>query len=192
MSESESTQIWDEEENSEVQSDAVFGEALASLEEHLQEHHEENELYDEESQEAVMYEDGVDFEPEASDADEPEASVFAEATEEEADLNPELETELEAALSETGDTAEFEDYPSFEEETELETEAAPEAEAEAPVAADNGNSASAGDETDDFNLATLTQLVDEIRHESQRVSEMKESVAKALSLIQEMSESLKS
>lgn len=46
--------------------------------------------------------------------------------------------------------------------------------------------------TGDFNLTTLTQLVDEIRQESQRVTEMKESVNKALTLIQEMSESLQS
>jgi hypothetical protein len=45
---------------------------------------------------------------------------------------------------------------------------------------------------DEFNLSTLNQLVDEIRQESERVAEMKASVVKALALIHEMSESLKS
>ena len=54
------------------------------------------------------------------------------------------------------------------------------------------SSAPAGPAVDEFNLSTLNQLVDEIRQESQRVSEMKASVVKALALIHEMSESLKS
>lgn len=82
----------------------------------------------------------------------------------------------------------LEDYSAFEE-----AEVAPVEEmavAEESATAPASTSLSQG--ADDFNLATLNQLVDEIRQESQRVSDMKASVAKALSLIQEMSESLKS
>ena len=74
-------------------------------------------------------------------------------------------------------------------EEEMATEAVEEANApEAAPAEHAGNDS----ETNDFNLATLNQLVDEIREESQRVAEMKQSVSEALQLIQEMSESLKS
>lgn len=95
--------------------------------------------------------------------------------------------------------ADFAAYPSYEEaEEEMDTAyEAPEAtEAHEPVVQHQASPLAAlagGHEgADDFNLATLTQLVDEIRQESDRVSEMKESVARALALIQEMSESLKS
>lgn len=88
--------------------------------------------------------------------------------------------------------ADFAAYPSYEETEEdmdsYSTPVAEEAPADSPMSAMMGGH----EGTDDFNLATLTQLVDEIRQESDRVSEMKESVARALSLIQEMSESLKS
>lgn len=98
--------------------------------------------------------------------------------------------------------ADFAAYPSYEEaEEEMDTayeapEAAIDDVPEPVVQQDQASPLSAlagGHEgADDFNLATLTQLVDEIRQESDRVSEMKESVARALALIQEMSESLKS
>jgi len=84
--------------------------------------------------------------------------------------------------------AELDAYPAFDEAEE-------DAVAEAVVVAEESysepESPSLSQGADDFNLATLNQLVDEIRQESQRVSDMKASVAKALSLIQEMSESLK-
>lgn len=109
-------------------------------------------------------------ESEAEPADEPAAEVaYADETEL-------VEEELDA-------------YPAFDEAEE-------EAVAEAVVVAEESysepESSSLSQGADDFNLATLNQLVDEIRQESQRVSDMKASVAKALSLIQEMSESLKS
>ncbi|MEZ0375232.1 MAG: hypothetical protein ACAI44_39460, partial [Candidatus Sericytochromatia bacterium] len=110
---------------------------------------------------------------------------------------PPVESEDEGYLAEEEPaTTDFAAYPSYEEPEESfeeDVEEAPEpvahhAPVEAPMAAMVGGH----DSTDDFNLATLTQLVDEIRQESDRVSEMKESVARALALIQEMSESLKS
>jgi len=96
--------------------------------------------------------------------------------------------------------ADFAAYPSYEEaeeemDTAYEAPAAAEEEAPEPVAHQESPMAAlvgGHDSADDFNLATLTQLVDEIRQESDRVAEMKESVARALALIQEMSESLKS
>jgi hypothetical protein len=113
---------------------------------------------------------------EAEPADEPAGEVaYADEAEvvEETEL---VEEELDA-------------YPAFDEAEE-------EAVAEAVVVADESysepQSSALSQGADDFNLATLNQLVDEIRQESQRVSDMKASVAKALSLIQEMSESLKS
>ncbi|MBF2052340.1 MAG: hypothetical protein IGS03_02615 [Candidatus Sericytochromatia bacterium] len=185
MSESESTQIWDEEGNLEAQDNAAFGDALASLEEQLQQH-DDQELYDEEEQEIVMAEEGLSHAPELSESDEPETVSYAEALDShEAEAS---ETDSDDVSSEA---AVFEDYPSFDEgeEEALYAEDAGES-AEASPTSGNGMGSESG--TDDFNLATLTQLVDEIRHESQRVSEMKASVAKALNLIQEMSESLKS
>lgn len=171
MNESESTQIWDDEENFEVQDNAAFGDALASLEEQLQEH-DNQELYDEEAQEVVMFEEGL--------SQETPASHF---------------TENSSAEDTLAFESEFEAYPSFE-EAEAD-EALNETSSSQDDHGNNGhqNVSNEGEQegaTDDFNLATLTQLVDEIRHESQRVSEMKASVAKALNLIQEMSESLKS
>lgn len=262
----------------------AFSDALASLEEHLQEHQEENELYDEEAQENLMYEEGTPEEDGLFVGDELEAaldSAFtdpnegsfaapteAAATDSSAEDYSELDDELdnlftdpnegsfaaptEAAAEDSSEaeesseesTEDFEDYPSYEdsyedsdedtvaaesaeetaeetieeeaakpefaeaddmdEEAEFEADAAEEAEvmeevavaeeaapteAEShPMAAMIGHDGGASD----FNLATLNQLVEEIRQESQRVSDMKESVAKALNLIQEMSESLKS
>lgn len=91
---------------------------------------------------------------------------------------------------------ELDAYPSYEEPEAMdpyETETAATMVEDAPEPADEPMMPMGGHEgTDDFNLATLTQLVDEIRQESDRVAEMKESVARALALIQEMSESLKS
>lgn len=185
MSESESTQIWEEEENLEAQDNAAFGDALASLEEQLQQH-DDQELYDEEEQEIVMTEEGLSHAPELSESDEPETVSYAEALE-----STEAETPAADAADVSLEPEVFEDYPSFE---DAEDEALPaEHESEsAEATANSGNGMGAESGADDFNLATLTQLVDEIRHESQRVSEMKASVAKALNLIQEMSESLKS
>lgn len=103
-----------------------------------------------------------------------------------------LDQELDAAFQEETVNVPVE---SFEEElAESEPEPAFEAEVQEPVVADIPEPvvAAGHDSNDSFNLATLTQLVDEIRQESHRVSEMKASVARALSLIQEMSESLKS
>lgn len=183
MSESESTQIWDEEENLEAQDNEAFGDALASLEEQLQEH-DSQELYDEEEQDMVMAEEGLNHAPEFSETDEPETVSYAEALEaEDAEASESDETEASA------EAEIFEDYPSFEDSEEI-SEAEALDSAESGHMPSNGSGAESG--ADDFNLATLTQLVDEIRHESQRVSEMKASVAKALNLIQEMSESLKS
>lgn len=121
-------------------------------------------------------------------------SYTAEAT----DLES-VDSSLETAAVENGEVssdmvdetlyqeASDEDFPSFEEEENTEVQE------ESEVAINvTPSSSSSHHGTDDFNLATLTQLVDEIRQESERVAEMKASVARALSLIQEMSESLKS
>lgn len=157
---------------------------------------------------AILNEPAADYaEPEAEQpayADEVEEVAFEEeapleqAWEEPAD-EPALEAEPaheepayadqpaedEGYLAEEEPAEDFAAYPAYEEaEEEIEYEEAPAAAAPMPVMGGEG--------TDDFNLATLTQLVDEIRQESQRVAEMKESVARALNLIQEMSESLKS
>lgn len=217
MSDSESTQVWEEDEN-DLQSSEAFSEALASLEEQLQEQDDAG-LYDETEQEAVMYEEGVNYEPELDASGEPEESSFAEHIEhlEDADDFEAHVADMEAVDEDVQETAtqenaSFEDYPAYEESAEevvyeeeaVYDEAIAEDDAFAEEASTSAETSEAEDSSplaasllsaegaDDFNLATLTQLVDEIRQESQRVSEMKSSVAKALSLIQEMSESLKS
>lgn len=234
MSDSDSTQSWNEEEENGLPSNEAFNDALASLEEHLQEH-DDPVLYDEEQEKADMYEDGVEYASEldasgdpvdASYIDQAENSDLYDSHEPEQDelaLSEELsddeiideqiiETgadfddqseELEIAEDDFEDDlneeihAEAVDHDSVDEAYEIasyedmddEPEAAP-AEASHDSALSIGGNGNEG--ADDFNLATLTQLVDEIRQESQRVAEMKASVSEALSLIQEMSESLKS
>ncbi|MBT9545190.1 MAG: hypothetical protein IV090_07350 [Candidatus Sericytochromatia bacterium] len=141
--------------------------------------------------------------------DEEPTEFVAEATEEaaaeEAAEMDYSDSEVASADEPAGEVA-YADEPELVEETELVEEeldvypafdeSEEEAVAEAVVVAEESysepESSSVSQGADDFNLATLNQLVDEIRQESQRVSDMKASVAKALSLIQEMSESLKS
>lgn len=242
MSDTESTQLWNDEDD-EVQGGQDFSAALASLEGHLQEYKEQDQhaLEDDEAMaDALLYEEGVSYEPAIDENGEPSEVSLADLTEEDAlpdhgtqpeedagfSLDGELEaafveeeapidSDLDAALAaednsfasasaveESADDdgflseeepaeADFAAYPSYEEpEEDMDNYSAPVAEApvESPMSAMMGGH----DGADDFNLATLTQLVDEIRQESDRVSEMKDSVARALSLIQEMSESLKS
>lgn len=200
---SESENIMD---NEDILENDAFDDALKSLDEQLNEHHQDIDAYDETEQEAIMYEEGVEYTPELDEDDNPEAVSYAEQAEESGPFESHEPDEAEQLSNEDlNDTldeeAAFDAYPTYEEDLEIEEDldvaddsetyeeesmedASEEAPAEAP--------AQATGETDDFNLATLNQLVDEIRLESQRVSEMKNSVAEALQLIQEMSESLKS
>lgn len=242
MSDTESTQLWNDEDD-EVQSGQDFSDALASLEDHLQEYQPDDSVSygDETDVDAQLYEEGVNYEPTINEDGEPAEVSLTDFTEEDAlpdhgsqpeeDAGLSLDDELEAAFveeeapidndldaalaaeddsyandfvsedaadddgflseAEPVEAEEFAAYPAYEEtEEEMDSYSSPVAEApvESPMAAMIGGH----DGADDFNLATLTELVDEIRQESDRVSEMKESVARALSLIQEMSESLKS
>lgn len=234
MSDSDSTQSWNEEEESGLPSNEAFNDALASLEEHLQEH-DDPILYDEEQEKAEMYEDGVEYASELDDSGNPvDASYIDQAensdlydshqpdqdelaiSEEPSDCEvveeqgignvSDFATEEDLEMAEEDFEADFDDQlsddaiasnaDSVDEEYELAADMSDESEethAEADESSGLSAMASQGpDGTDDFNLATLTQLVDEIRQESHRVAEMKASVSEALSLIQEMSESLKS
>lgn len=81
----------------------------------------------------------------------------------------------------------YEEFPTFDETEVLEPVAAEPIPAPAdPLAALSGND----NISTDFNLATLAELIDGIKEESQRVSSMKNSVAEALSVIQEITDSL--
>lgn len=231
MSNSESTQTWNEEDDDLIaQDNAAFSDALASLEEHLQDHDLNSDSEDEAQQEELMYQEGAAFNPELSEDGDPEAVSYAEYASEDSDefaahvseegVDVSLDAALddvdadqrsvmelddlgaddldgaeeaiedeafEAEINETATDAEdlYEDDLAEQGVSDDHSQAAP---AVSPLAAALGGSHGA----DDFDLATLTQLVDEIRQESQRVTEMKDAVAKALNLIQEMSESLKS
>lgn len=205
---SESENIMD---NQDILENDAFDDALKSLDEQLEEHHQEIDVYDETEQEAIMYEEGVEYTPELDEEDNPEAISYAEQAEESGDFESHEPDEAEQLSNEElnealDEESEFEAYPTYEEAAEpvedsvdsideevayVAEESAEEAAVEAAPTAE-APSMSTASETDDFNLATLNQLVDEIRLESQRVSEMKHSVAEALQLIQEMSESLKS
>lgn len=223
MSNSESTQTWNEEDDDLIaQDNAAFSDALASLEEHLQDHELDSE--DEAEQEELLYQEGAAFTPELSEDGEPEAASYAEYASEPNDAfvsHVDEEVSLDDVLDDVDadqrssselDELGNDDFEGAEEAIEAEafeaevSETATDAEdlyeedlgsytpadttdaSASPLAAALGSSQGA----DDFDLATLTQLVDEIRQESQRVTEMKDAVAKALNLIQEMSESLKS
>ncbi len=205
-------------ENEDILENDAFDEALNSLDEQLDAHNEDPAAYDENQQDAIMYEEGVEYTAELDEKENPEAVSYAEQANDSGAFEshePDATEELVDDVEET-----FEEYPTYEEEapvvsheeeviasedahedfeevavedsaeaTEVEEyteEPVEEAPAEAPV------ETSTDAENSDFNLSTLTQLVDEIREESQRVAEMKSSVAEALQLIQEMSESLKS
>lgn len=211
-------------ENEDILENDAFDDALKSLDEQLEEHHQEIEAYDETEQEAVMYEEGVEYTPELDAEGNPEAVSYAEQAEETGAFESHEPDASEALVEEEEDS--FAEYPTFEDSEapldnadvsedaehdmdednhsdaayedsmEVIDETADEA-AEAPASEDTASeepvSATENQaETDDFNLATLNQLVGEIRQESQRVTEMKDAVAEALQLIQEMSESLKS
>lgn len=208
MSDAE-TKTWEEENGNLIQEDAI-SDALSFLDEMDSV---DEQPYDEEAQSALSVEQGPEDEyvpandqiseslteelPVADDnfgADEEFSNSYAveepvaetsEAVETvdaaESEFVEEAELADETSLQESSDDA----FPSFEEEETVDevAVAAPEPVPEpAPVS----------QATDDFNLATLNQLVEEIRQESQRVADMKASVARALALIQEMSESLKS
>ena len=211
-------------ENEDILENDAFDDALKSLDEQLEEHHQEIEAYDETEQEAVMYEEGVEYTPELDAEGNPEAVSYAEQAEETGAFESHEPDASEALVEEEEDS--FAEYPTFEDSEapldnadvsedaehdmdednhsdaayedsmEVIDETADEA-AEAPASEDTASeepvSATENQaETDDFNLATLNQLVGEIRQESQRVTETKDAVAEALQLIQEMSESLKS
>ncbi len=240
MSDSDSTQSWnDDDEDNGFPSSQAFDDALSILDEHLQEH-DEPALYDEEQQKAETYEEGVEFASEIDDSGDPvDASYIDQAEnsdlsdshqpevddlavseainedeiieeeilelddEAEEDLNEEeileLDDETEEDLNEEDSFENAEQSDEIAEDSEeyeiakySELDSEPEAAAEESQHSMLGLGGNGNDGTDDFNLATLTQLVDEIRQESQRVAEMKVSVSEALTLIQEMSESLKS
>lgn len=217
MSDSETTQVWDEGEeldNAEMETD--FSSALSSLGAHLQ----EQELTDDASAE---YDDSALAEEQALlDTDYP---AYDDASHDAA-IASELDA-LDAALAEEDDfgSAHYDAAPAAYADDEPLNDSAPadpvyeeppaneapeafafEAQAEdapaEPVAFVQEHApaetpapqAPAADMTgaEHFNLTTLTGLIDEIRAESDRVHQMKESVSKALSLIQEMAESLKS
>ncbi len=201
---SESENIMD---NEDILENDAFDDALKSLDEQLNEHHQDIEAYDETEQEAIMYEEGVEYTPELDEDDNPEAVSYAEQAEESGAFESHEPDEAEQLSNEDlNDTLDeesaFDAYPTYEEDLEeVEESEAVYAEESSEEAVEETSEAPAEDapaaqqstgEADDFNLATLNQLVDEIRLESQRVSEMKNSVAEALQLIQEMSESLKS
>jgi hypothetical protein len=219
MSDSETTQVWDEGEeldNAEMETD--FSSALSSLGAHLQ----EQELADDDA--PAGYDDSALAEEQALlDTDYP----AYEDVSHDAAIASELDA-LDAALAEEDDfsSAHYDAAPAVYADDELAladsapadpvyeelpADEAPEAFAfeaqaeDAPVEAvafvqehapaeTPAPEAPAADMTgaEHFNLTTLTGLIDEIRAESDRVHQMKESVSKALSLIQEMAESLKS
>lgn len=220
MSDSETTQVWDEGEeldNAEMETD--FSSALSSLGAHLQ----EQELMDDElaadevafSEEQALletqypaYEDVINEPSMASEFDALDAALA-----EEDDFTSTSYASEPAAVVETDEeeypeefSASFtyasvettDDEPVYEQVEEVEKASVEEvvfvAEEPAPVAAPVSEEAPTADMTgaEHFNLTTLTGLIDEIRAESDRVHQMKESVSKALSLIQEMAESLKS
>ena len=199
-------------ENEDILENDAFDDALKSLDEQLAEHHQEIEAYDETEQEAIMYEEGVDYTPELDAEDNPEAVSYAEQAEDSDAFESHEPDEAEALLAE--DEEHFAEYPTFNEsevspedsddmlahddaddneETDIDENSDPSSEESDHTSeeAEFDSEESHSEETDDFNLATLNQLVDEIRQESQRVTEMKDAVAEALQLIQEMSESLK-
>ena len=179
--------------------DAAFVESGVSLDDELDAAFAEPEVSLDDELDAAF------VEPELSLDDELDAAYVAPVADSEDSVADETYTEVEdedflAAEETASDELEesFEAYPAYEDshdevsetygqEVSDEVPAAASSSADSPMAAMIG-----GQDTDDFNLATLTQLVDEIRQESERVSEMKDSVARALNLIQEMSESLKS
>lgn len=210
---SETDQLWNDEDDEMPSSSEAFSDALASLEDELKEHQVKPGVEDETAAEAEMYEEGVYHQSEINENGDPAEVSYADLTEEDAYDSTQgnqsglsLGDELEMALAEPTETFDesstvadddsflsddepveetfADDYPAYEEEPPAVVEEAPAAAAASFAGGHEG--------TDDFNLATLTQLVSEIRQESDRVSEMKASVARALNLIQEMSESLKS
>lgn len=213
-------------ENEDILENDAFDDALKSLDEQLEEHHQEIEAYDETEQEAIMYEEGVEYTPELDAENNPEAVSYAEQAEETGAFESHESDASEILVEEEEDA--FAEYPTFEDsETDLDnadvgddtehsmdedggTDAAYEDSMDEAVddtvdeemtepgvsedaaPAEETSASDTHGEADDFNLATLNQLVGEIRQESQRVTEMKDAVAEALQLIQEMSESLKS
>lgn len=184
-------------ENENILENDAFDDALKSLDEQLEEHHQEIEAYDETEQEAIMYEEGVEYTPEIDAEDNPETVSYAEQAEESDALESHEPDEAEALLEE--DEEAFAAYPTFEESEDVESHTSKDNVDEHPAEvqtsedlAEDAPQEAIDNSSDDFNLATLNQLVDEIRQESQRVTEMKDAVAEALQLIQEMSESLKS
>lgn len=221
MSDSETTQVWDEGEeldNAEMETD--FSSALSSLGAHLQ----EQELMDDElaveetsySEEQALletdypaYEDAIHEPSMASEFDALDAALAEEddfghtayAAEPAAAVveTPEEEYPEEFSASFTYASVESsEDEPVYSDEEESQASVVEEVVLVEEVAAPADPAPEAPAPTADmtgaehFNLTTLTGLIDEIRAESDRVHQMKESVSKALSLIQEMAESLKS